>query len=282
MSVASANSKITYLIAAGQTDYPFPYKFFTKADLKVYVGNAGTLTELVLDYDYIVTPDADDYPDGSTIRLVTSQTVGHTLVIARILPILQGMALPSSGRIDTAAVEQAFDKLVMIAQQLDEQMSRMVQQSLTSSVLTADEVLTEIYNVQADVALKKSQVDALITSNVYGVIPGCTCAVDLVAFTLVNCYMDTILKIRKADCDLGYPANGMVIANALTGAVVTVYRAGVATGFAGLTPGLDAYLSTEGGITQDPDADPTLCAQPVGFAISPTTAFIQPAVPIML
>lgn len=296
MSLETTDSKVIHVIAAA-ADYPIPFKFFEKTDLKVCTGNAGTLTELVLDYDYMVgnlisnvlTP-ADDYPNGATLRLITTQTIGHTLAISRVLPLTQPDKLPSSGTLNTESLERRLDKMTMMIQQLSEQMSRAIQVSETAvldpvthmPIIDAADVLTAIFNVQEDVALKKSQVETLLASNVYGVIPNCICAVDLSAFTLVNCYMDTVLKIRKADANLGYPATGFVIDAALTGAAVTVYRAGVAGGFAGLTPGLDAYLSTSGGITQDPDAEPTLCAQPVGFAISTTTAFIQPAVPLML
>lgn len=106
---------------------------------------------------------------------------------------------------------------------------------------------------------------------------------DLAAGDLVNLYLDTTLKARKADASGGMSkqADGYVIAAVSTGQTATVYFDGTITGLAALTIGAKYYLSaTPGAVTATIPTTAGHIAQYVGKAMSATELTFEPAEPI--
>lgn len=141
MTVSNTESRKTY---AGndvtQTFGTSPVDFFATSDLDVYVvvTATGAETLLVENTDYAITAGAGDptplTPDyrtyGGTVDLSAGgdpygpPATGTTLVIVRNLPLIQEVDLVNNDINDAEVTEAAFDKLTMVAQQLDARIER--------------------------------------------------------------------------------------------------------------------------------------------------------------
>lgn len=135
MTVSSTSNRKTFAGNGSTTSFgTSPLVFFDSSDLSVYVtdattGDSVTLTE---NTDYTVTGG-----DGTTGTLSLAAgsdpygapASGMTLVIVRTLPLTQEFDPDNGDASDADAVEEAFDKLVMIAQQNAIDTSRVLRQA---------------------------------------------------------------------------------------------------------------------------------------------------------
>lgn len=129
MSVSNATSRISFAgDAATLTFSTTPVKFFTSADIDVLsVSSTGTTTTLALTTHYTVTGGSGGTNSAAigTIALTAATiAVGSTLVIARVLDVVQNTDLVNNDSSDADVVEAAFDRLTMIAQQHATDISR--------------------------------------------------------------------------------------------------------------------------------------------------------------
>lgn len=98
------------------TVFPINYRFFTKADLKVFwLKPDGTVHLLVLDSEYTVQGAGNE--DGGSITTIGTPLNGGTLTIARIMTATQLTSFRNQGEFFAEIHEDAFDKLVMLVQQ---------------------------------------------------------------------------------------------------------------------------------------------------------------------
>ena len=126
-----------YVISAGASAYAFPVPFHDPSELYVAVrdNEAGTTTPLVrgsaAEAGYYTIPAQDSYLSGGVAVTLNSATrsayEGKTLVVTRNVPLNQLLDLPLAGRLDTESLEKSLDRLVMMAQQLQEQLGRTLQ-----------------------------------------------------------------------------------------------------------------------------------------------------------
>ena len=101
----------------------------------------------VITTDYTITGAGDDA--GGTVTFVAAPANGLEIVIVRDPAITQGLDLVENDSLPAESVEDAFDKLTMIAQRLDDRMDRsfvlsdaaIAAADLTIPVPVADEVL---------------------------------------------------------------------------------------------------------------------------------------------
>lgn len=127
MTVSSELSRKTYAGNGVTTSFATsPMVFFDDADLVVYdvVTATGASTLLVLTTDYTVTGG-----DGSTGSVVTTGLYGaiasgHTLVIVRDIAATQGSDFVNNDASDAEVVEDALDRLTMLAQQNEARAAR--------------------------------------------------------------------------------------------------------------------------------------------------------------
>ena len=123
-------NKIDYIISESNLYYPFPYALYNPdEDIRVFVRDdeAGTTEELLSGFS---VPVQSSYSDGCVVKLDAStacEKQGKTLVIIRSLKLRQTLSLPIYGKLSPAEMENALDRLVMVAQQLQEQVSRSMQ-----------------------------------------------------------------------------------------------------------------------------------------------------------
>jgi hypothetical protein len=117
------------------TVFPFAFKVFTSADLRVVNTSAlGIESDLVLDTDYTVTlnSDQDSDPGGSVTR-ATALPTGQRLTITSDVEALQPLVLTNNGGFYPRVINDAFDKITIIAQQLVEQVGRSLKLPISST-----------------------------------------------------------------------------------------------------------------------------------------------------
>jgi hypothetical protein len=117
------------------TVFPFAFKVFTSADLRVVRTNAlGVESDLVLDTDYTVALNANqDNDPGGTVTRGTALPTGERLTITSDVEALQPLVLTNNGGFYPRVINDAFDKITIIAQQLIEQVGRSLKLPISSS-----------------------------------------------------------------------------------------------------------------------------------------------------
>jgi hypothetical protein len=100
-----------------------PVVFFDESDLEVYlvVTATGVATLQTITTHYTVSGGAGS---TGTVTMLTAPTSLQTLVIVRTMAITQATDLVNNDASDAEVQEDAFDKLTMIAQQLDAKIER--------------------------------------------------------------------------------------------------------------------------------------------------------------
>lgn len=166
-----------------QTAWPFTFKVFAAADVKVTATDAnGDEVLLVLNTDYTVSLNANQEtsPGGTVNYLLPS---GRKLSIVGDLDYDQPLDLPSGGNYSPTALENQLDRTVMQIQQLAEESSRSVKVPVTSDYplesLTADliriadsadnldtvaENITSVNVVAADLSEPVSEINTVATN----------------------------------------------------------------------------------------------------------------------
>lgn len=111
-------TSVTYQGGDTQYVFPIPFPFLASAHIRARITNAdGESRALMAGIDYSINMISDG--NGELILLEDSLAVNWTLTISRLVPITQDILFHNQGPNSPNAVEQATDKLTMIAQQLD-------------------------------------------------------------------------------------------------------------------------------------------------------------------
>lgn len=147
MTVGSTVARVLHTGNGTTAVYSFPFKIILKADLKVEIRDASDVLTAapVLDTDFTI-PTADLKKDaGGNVTLVDLGQdwidgsgflkAGYTLTMRRVKVISQATSIRNQSDFYPEIHEDAFDKLCMIAQQLDEQLQRAIKipETLTPS-----------------------------------------------------------------------------------------------------------------------------------------------------
>jgi hypothetical protein len=101
--------------------FPFNFKVFQASDVLVKQINTATQTEATLNLssDYTVALNANQNTSpGGIVTLSTALASGYTLEITSNIPITQGLSIPNPSGFYPQAIEDAFDRLTIILQQL--------------------------------------------------------------------------------------------------------------------------------------------------------------------
>ena len=156
MTVPAAERKAGPFSGNGSTTaFPFDFKVFTAADVKVVFAHAsGVETVLDLDSDYSVSLNADqDATPGGAVTYPLSGsalTSSQRLSIAGAVSYEQETNIPTGGNFNPTVLENALDKLSMQTQQLAEAVSRSAKVPISSS-LDADALVSAITRVAQSV-----------------------------------------------------------------------------------------------------------------------------------
>lgn len=131
MTVASTSRSAGPFTGNGvTTSFPFVFKVFTKADIEVMrtVTATGVLSVLVLDSDYSVTlnVDQDASPGGSILYPILGAALPSTETLAVIgsVEYTQEASIANASSFLPRVIEDALDRIVILAQQLAEMLGR--------------------------------------------------------------------------------------------------------------------------------------------------------------
>lgn len=156
MTILNDNSRMTYIGNGAVNTYSFTYKIFNQDDLLVTVKHptTGVETTLTITTDYTVSISANG--TGSITLVNASQvwltsgslTSAWTLVIRRVVDIVQETDIRNQGTFFPENHEDVFDYLTMISQQLSDDVTRSIKTPETeSSSLTLPSVAARSGNL---------------------------------------------------------------------------------------------------------------------------------------
>ncbi len=126
MTVSATQDRVSFAGDGVTTSFATnPVVFFANTDLRVLVVTAaGVETTLVLTTNYTVTGGNGAVGTVVTTGLFGPIAVGSSLVIIREVPATQAADLVNGGISDADVIERAFDRLTMVAQQVDAKVER--------------------------------------------------------------------------------------------------------------------------------------------------------------
>lgn len=141
MSIDTVNDlppRVQYVAAAAQTVFPYPFPIFQDADLAVEVNSAlKTLTE-----EYTVSDAGEDV--GGNVTFVTGLSAGDIVTIYRQTVIERDSDFQLNGPMFSTSVNDEFDKLIVIAQELRAATKRCLRLPVSAEVDDVDIELTPI------------------------------------------------------------------------------------------------------------------------------------------
>jgi len=134
MAVNPTPYRRQYTASDGQTTFEYPFLIFEAEDLNVYLTPAGQAPNpggdiLALNVDYTVTGVLNK--NGGTVVLTTGANANDTITINGNIQIDRETDFITGGDFKSATVNNQFDKLTVICQQLH---TRMIQRMLTYGV----------------------------------------------------------------------------------------------------------------------------------------------------
>ncbi len=135
MSVTSGANRIDYVAASGQTVFAYNFRVDLATDFQVFQN--GALLTLTTEYSV----DGLTLQGGGDVTFVTGATVGDEIIILRVLPITQLSDYVLNEGFPSDRVEQDFDNLVMICQQISEKADRVLTTVTLQTGNVADRVV---------------------------------------------------------------------------------------------------------------------------------------------
>jgi len=164
MTIATQTNKVLYS-GSGLTVYPYTFKVFSASDIAVIRrAVAGTETTLTLTTDYTVSGVGSDA--GGNVTLVGTQAssppaTGEKLLVKRLVPLTQDTDWQDNDNFPAAVLEDAVDRTVCIAQQLQEQIDRCFKVADTSTAAVIDPAQVAIDADRAAVSAGEASASAI-------------------------------------------------------------------------------------------------------------------------
>lgn len=126
MTVTSGVSRITYNGNGVTVNFAVPFYFLEDDQIMVTktVIATGVTTTLILNTDYTVTGAGNEA--GGSITTTTPPATGEQITIIRNVPLTQETDYPPNDPFPEASHERALDKLTMIAQQINDLVTRSI------------------------------------------------------------------------------------------------------------------------------------------------------------
>ncbi len=150
MTVSSTVRKTDPFIGNGlTTQLPFAFKVFKKQDVLVVEAEdtTGAETTLTLDTDYSVTLNTNqDSNPGGTVTLTVALAIGKKAVVSSKVALTQTTDITNQGGFQPQIIEDSLDRLTIITQQLQDQVSRSAKLPITNSA-DADALVADIMRV---------------------------------------------------------------------------------------------------------------------------------------
>ena len=126
MTISSASNKVRFQGNGLATAFPFSFKVFKASDLVVVLTSAAGLDQTLLNgsnYTVALNSNQDANP-GGTVTLLAAPATGEYLSVVRQVEATQLTDITNQGGFYPQVVENALDKLTMLAQQALEKLAR--------------------------------------------------------------------------------------------------------------------------------------------------------------
>lgn len=125
MSIASTTNRVTYAGNDSATVFSFPYLFLAQGDLTVIITSSlGVETVQTITTHYTVS--GAGVSAGGSVTMLTAPATGETLTILNNPDATQPVDLVDNDSLPAETVEQALDRLTILVQRLQSQVSRKV------------------------------------------------------------------------------------------------------------------------------------------------------------
>ena len=110
------------------TEFAFSFPIIETDDLIVIhrIDSNGVESVLTETTDYSLSATNNDYSSGGTVTTVSTYDTGVTLILLRNTDMDQDSDLEDSGVLRLETLEDEFDKLTMIVQELQEELNRCI------------------------------------------------------------------------------------------------------------------------------------------------------------
>lgn len=151
MSISSTTRKAGPFSGNGTTQsFPFTFKVFQASDLYVVLTDTNgteTVQTLTSQYSVSLNSNQDSNPGGS-VSMVTAPPSGYLLTLGSQVQQTQGLVLTNTGGFYPTALNDEFDKITILIQQLQEQVTRSIKTNFSSSIdpNTLLSYITVLYN----------------------------------------------------------------------------------------------------------------------------------------
>lgn len=126
MTISSTTSRVSFAGNGSTTVFSFPYYFIADADLVVVlrVDSTGVETTKTITTHYTVSGAGE--AAGGSVTMLTAPASGETLIVYRDPSAIQETDLVENDSMPAESVEQALDRVIMVAQRLKNRLDRAV------------------------------------------------------------------------------------------------------------------------------------------------------------
>ena len=134
-TVTSPLNKVTYAGDSVTSVFAFAFNVYASTDLVLTKVDTATgiETALTLNTDYTVSLTKVAPTTGSVTLIAGALPTGTSLVIRRVLPLTQQINISDYSPTPAATWNEGYDRGVMLSQQIQEQASRAIVQSVTAT-----------------------------------------------------------------------------------------------------------------------------------------------------
>lgn len=168
MSVSGTSTKSVYTADGSNKYFPYSWEILESSDVQLWVTDLNSNTsQVTTNFDVDTSNSRVIYPNvASGLGPLAS---GYIVTVIRVLPLTQPVDLVNQGVTDLGVLEEAYDRLTLITQQLQEQLNRSVKYPIqeTPTNPTPSELLDVI-----DSALLACANAVSLINNVFGVSVG--------------------------------------------------------------------------------------------------------------
>ncbi len=120
-NIGDITPRVQYVAAASQTAFDYPFPIFEETDLRVDVDGDSQ----VLSTDYTVSGVTDD--TGGTVTFTSGLSAGSVVTLWRDTSIQRTTDYQQNGPLRSSAINDDFDRLTVIAQELESRIGRSLQ-----------------------------------------------------------------------------------------------------------------------------------------------------------
>ena len=137
MTISNELARQTYTGTGSNTTFAIPFQYTAESEVKVYLRDESvtpateTLQTVVTEYT-LTGGTATTLP--TNVEMITAPTSDEKLIVIRELPYTQTLDLQDDGKLADDAVETAFDRGVLLSQQIKELLDRSLVLPVSSPV----------------------------------------------------------------------------------------------------------------------------------------------------